>query len=106
MSVRGKIFVGNAIVTSLAVLIGVAGIWNIRRIDAADSRLYREVTGPLRDLGQMGYYFARAQSVMRDFAMADDAADRARFDSSMQEAVREVAAARDRLDTTIAEPEQ
>jgi methyl-accepting chemotaxis protein len=106
LSVRWKVFVSNVILTGFAILIGVAGIWNIRRIDLADTHLYRDATVPIRQLGRMAYDFAKAQSFMRDMAVAGSQTDRERYDSAMSAAVREVAEARIRLDSAITDPQQ
>jgi len=68
-----KLIGGFVLIALLAGLVGGFGIYYIRTIDAADTRLYQNYTVPIMQLDQLGISFQRIRVNMRDAILVDDA---------------------------------
>ncbi len=70
MSVK---LIGSFVVLAIiAAIVGIIGIYYIRIIDAADTRLYQNYTVPITQLEEMGIAFQRIRVNMRDAILVPD----------------------------------
>jgi methyl-accepting chemotaxis protein len=70
------------IMAILTGIVGAFGIYYIRVIDAADTRLYQNYTVPIMQLDQLGIAFQRIRVNIRDAILMDDvAATQAKYDT-------------------------
>lgn len=58
---------GFILVAIVAAIIGGVGIFYIKKIDAADTKLYEKLTVPLGELAAMSSDFQRIRVNIRDF---------------------------------------
>ncbi|MFZ5766408.1 MAG: MCP four helix bundle domain-containing protein [Thermodesulfobacteriota bacterium] len=70
MTLRGKLLAGFITVAIIAGIIGGVGIYNIWKIDNADTMLYEKMTVPLGGLAQISIAFQRIQVNGRDVIAA------------------------------------
>ncbi len=70
MSLKAKLLAGFITVAIIAGIIGGFGIYNINKIEKADTLLYTNMTEPLGDLAQISTYFQRIRVNGRDILLA------------------------------------
>ncbi len=71
LKLRTKLIGGFLLVAVIALIIGVFGYIQIHRLDAADIRMYREITEPLKNLSEISTAFQRIQVNSRDLMLAE-----------------------------------
>ena len=71
MTLKGKLLAGFITVAIIAGVIGGYGIYNIKIIDAADTKLYEQITVPLEEMGMISTDFQRIRVNTRDLVAAE-----------------------------------
>ncbi len=66
-----KLLGSFTIIALLSGLVGVVGIVNIRNIDAADTKLYEQITIPIAQIGEMSTHFQRMRANYRDVLLTE-----------------------------------
>jgi methyl-accepting chemotaxis protein len=79
MTLKGKLLAGFITVAIIAGVIGGFGIYTIKQIDVADTRLYEKMAVPLGEMGEISTYFQRIRVNARDIVSADSAEKREQF---------------------------
>jgi methyl-accepting chemotaxis protein len=59
LKIRTKLLLSFAIVTLIAIIIGLVGYTNIKTIDNADTRMYQEVVMGMEDLSYISTNFQK-----------------------------------------------
>ena len=85
MTLKGKLLAGFITVAIIAGVIGGFGIYTIKQIDVADTRLYEKMAVPLGDMGEISTYFQRIRVNARDFVGSDSAEKREQFAGRIKE---------------------
>ena len=85
MTLKGKLLCGFITVAIIAGVIGGFGIYNIKQIAAADTKLYEMITMPLSELTEVATAFQRVRVNSRDFIAADSAEKRENFAGRIKE---------------------
>ncbi|WP_306545942.1 MCP four helix bundle domain-containing protein [Desulfobulbus sp.] len=67
MTLKGKLLLGFITVAIIAGIIGGYGIYNIRLLDVADTRLFEKMTVPLGEMAEIAISFQRIRVNSRDF---------------------------------------
>jgi methyl-accepting chemotaxis protein len=70
MKIGPKVMVSLGALVALIAAVGVVGTINIRKIDAADTRLYEKCTAPMDDALDMAVGFQQIRVSLRDAIMA------------------------------------
>lgn len=70
MTLKGKLLLGFITVAIIAGIIGGYGIYNIRLLDVADTRMYEKMTVPLGQMAEISVAFQRVRVNSRDFVTA------------------------------------
>jgi methyl-accepting chemotaxis protein len=70
MTLKGKLLLGFITVAFIAGVIGGTGIFYVKKIDEADTKLYALMTVPLGELGQIATDFQRVRVNSRDLIAA------------------------------------
>ncbi|NJK94023.1 MAG: hypothetical protein HC905_03010 [Bacteroidales bacterium] len=76
MKIRTKLLSSFLLVAVLAGIIGYMGIMRIKQIDAADTKLYANITVPVADMIDMATAFQRIRVNVRDAIHANNNEDR------------------------------
>jgi methyl-accepting chemotaxis protein len=76
MSLKKKLMSGFIMVALVAAVIGGVGIYNINKIEVADTKLYEKITVPLGDLSDISTAFQRVRINLRDAAGETNAKER------------------------------
>ena len=80
-----KLITSFVLMAIISAVVGVIGIFYIRQIDAADTRLYENYTVPITQLDKMGIYFQRIRVNLRDaILIADKVGAQAKYDTATQ----------------------
>ena len=66
MTLKGKLLTGFIVVAVIAAVIGGVGIYNLKKISAADTRLYEKITVPLGELSDISTAFQRVRINLRE----------------------------------------
>ncbi len=85
MTLKGKLLCGFITVAIIAGVIGGFGIYNIKQIAAADTKLYEQITVPLSELTEVSVAFQRLRVNARDIVTADSAEKREHFAGRIKE---------------------
>jgi methyl-accepting chemotaxis protein len=85
MKIRFRLLISFFIVAALATLIGYMGISRMKQIDAADKKLYEQMTVPLSQLSDMATSFQRIRVNVREAILAENSSDRNGFFSRIEE---------------------
>jgi len=70
MTLKGKLLLGFITVAIIAGVIGGYGIYNIRLLAAAETRLYEKITVPLGEMADISIAFQRVRVNIRDLISA------------------------------------
>jgi len=76
MTLKGKLLTGFVLVAIVAAIIGGVGIYNIHKMDEADTKLYEKITIPIADLGNISTGFQRTRINLREMVGAESHADK------------------------------
>ncbi len=74
-----KVLIGFVVMIVICIIIGIEGTVNIRKIDAADTKLYEKMTIPVGQLGKIGMSFHRIRVNLRDAIATDSPEETERF---------------------------
>ena len=85
MTLRGKLLTGFITVAVIAGIIGAVGIYNIKKIDAADTKLYEKAAVPLGQMADVSISFQRMRVNARDIVAASTAEDYEKFKGRIKE---------------------
>ncbi|WP_306547944.1 methyl-accepting chemotaxis protein [Desulfobulbus sp.] len=85
MTLKGKLLLGFITVAIIAGIIGGYGIYNIRLLDAADTRMYEKMTVPLGEMADIAIAFQRVRVNSRDFIDATTPEKREHFAGRIKE---------------------
>jgi methyl-accepting chemotaxis protein len=97
LKIGAKLTGGFLVVALIAGLIGVVGIVNIRNIDAADTRLYENMTVPMSEISEISTNFQRIRVNLRDMIIDQDPTKIAGYEKT----INDLLAANDKLSTQI-----
>ncbi|MBI5558592.1 MAG: MCP four helix bundle domain-containing protein [Deltaproteobacteria bacterium] len=89
MTLKGKLLAGFITVAVVAAIIGGVGVYNIRKIDAAGTKLYEKATVPLGEMAEISIAFQRVRVNARDIIAASTQEEREKFAGRIKE-LREV----------------
>ncbi|MBT1075909.1 MCP four helix bundle domain-containing protein [Geobacter grbiciae] len=84
LKLKAKLITGFMIVAVIAAAIGGVGIYDINKIDKADTKLYEKVTVPIGHLAEISVAFQRVRINLRDAVGADTAEERAKAVDAMK----------------------
>ena len=70
MTLKGKLLTGFILMAFIAGIVGVTGIYNLKIIDAEQTRLFNNMTAPLGELADISTDFQRIRVNGRDFISA------------------------------------
>ncbi|RJX26210.1 MAG: methyl-accepting chemotaxis protein [Desulfurivibrio sp.] len=85
MTLKGKLLAGFITVAIVAAVIGGVGIYNIRKIDAADTKLYEKAAVPLGEMAEISIAFQRIRVNGRDIIAASTVEEREKFAGLIKE---------------------
>jgi len=85
MTLKGKLMTGFILVAIIAGIIGGVGVYNLKQIDKADTKLYESVAVPLGDMGEIGFNFQRMQTYVRDIIIISSSEDKQKYNSQIKE---------------------
>ena len=71
--------------TLIAAIIGVYGMVQIKTIDDADIKLYKQITIPINELGEMVNYFQRMRVNLREVLISESTQDKQRYIARFKE---------------------
>jgi methyl-accepting chemotaxis protein len=83
MKIVGKLVIDFIIVALLGAVVGVVGIFSMRKIDAADTFLYENMTVPISNLLTITEAFQRVRVNVRDLLDAKNLADIKKFEETI-----------------------
>ncbi|MBI5556142.1 MAG: MCP four helix bundle domain-containing protein, partial [Deltaproteobacteria bacterium] len=89
MTLKGKLLAGFVMVAFVAATIGGVGVYNIRKIAGADTKLYEKMTVPLVQLAHISIAFQRVRVNARDIIAASTVEERERYAGRIKE-LREI----------------
>ncbi|SHH05294.1 methyl-accepting chemotaxis protein [Thermosyntropha lipolytica DSM 11003] len=69
---KTKMIIGFMIIAFLALIIGIYGIINIRKIDQMDANLYQKMTVPLGEMVKIADSYQRMRNNVKDIILSDD----------------------------------
>jgi methyl-accepting chemotaxis protein len=84
-----KLTGGFLLVAIIAGIIGAVGILNIQTIDAADTRLYKNMTIPLTQIAEISTNFQRIRVNLRDMILGEDPTKQAGYEATIEELLKE-----------------
>ena len=85
MTLKGTLLLGFITVAVIAGVIGGYGIYNIRLLDIADTRLYEKMTVPLGEMAEISIAFQRIRVNSRDFISATTPKEQDHFAGRIKE---------------------
>ena len=85
MTLKGKLLAGFITVAIIAGCIGGYGIYNIKQIDAADTKLYEKVTVPLSQMADISIAFQRLRVNSREIILASTPKEKENFVGRIKE---------------------
>ncbi|NVN91007.1 MAG: MCP four helix bundle domain-containing protein, partial [Desulfuromonadales bacterium] len=85
MTLKGKLLTGFILVAMIAAVIGGVGIYDIKKIDDADTKLYEKMTVPLGQMADISVAFQRIRVNARDLIAASSSEDKKRFSERIKE---------------------
>jgi len=85
MTLKGKLLTGFIVVAIVAGIIGGVGIYDIKKIEEADTKLYEKITVPLGDMADISIAFQRQRVNSRDLIDADTMEEKQRFAGRIKE---------------------
>ncbi len=85
MTLKGKLLTGFITVAIVAGIIGGVGIYDIKKIDDADTKLYEKITVPLGDMADISIAFQRQRVNSRDLIDATTQEEKQRFAGRIKE---------------------
>ena len=74
LRLKTRLLGGFLIVAIIAAVIGTVGIWNLKKLDNADTLLYEKMTVPIEQLGIIADSFQRMRANLLEMTIADNAA--------------------------------
>ena len=74
LRLKTRLLGGFLIVAIIAGVIGAVGIWNLKKLDNADTLLYEKMTVPMEQLGNIADSFQRMRANLLEMTIADNAA--------------------------------
>ena len=85
MKLSSKLSLGFALSTLIAAIIGVYGMVQIMTINEADTKLYKQITIPINELGEMVNYFQRMRVNLREVLISESTQDKQRYIARFKE---------------------
>ena len=101
MTLKGKLLAGFVTVAIIAGVIGGFGIYNIKKIDAADTMLYEKITVPLADLAQISTFFQKIRVNGRSIVAAETIEERETYVDRVKKYREEIEKYADSFEKTI-----
>ncbi|AJE02935.1 methyl-accepting chemotaxis protein [Geobacter pickeringii] len=101
MKIGAKLVGGFVIVALLAVVVGVVGVVNLRKLDKAGDLMYEKMAAPLGDLGAMSVAFQRMRINLRDAVTAETSQERAKAAETIGKLREEIGRRSDSFEKTI-----
>lgn len=85
MKIIGKPILGFVLIAMLGAIIGVFGIINLQRIEAAETFLYKNMTVPVANLLTITEVFQRIRINVRDYLEAGSSTEAERFKETIDQ---------------------
>ncbi len=101
MTLKGKLLLGFITVAIIAGVIGGYGIYNIKVIEVADTKMYEKITVPLGELAEISTAFQRIRVNARDIIAAETPEQREQFISRIKEYIAIIEEQSGGLDATM-----
>ncbi|RII30718.1 MAG: methyl-accepting chemotaxis protein [Geobacter sp.] len=101
MTLKGKLLTGFIMVAIIAAIIGGIGIYDIKKIDVADTKLYEKITVPMGDLADVSISFQRIRVNIRDLIAANNTEEKNRFAGRIKELKDAINNGSDKFEKTI-----
>ena len=101
MTLRTKLLTGFITVAIIAGVIGAFGIYNLKKIDEADTKLYEKMTVPIGQLANISTDFQRLRVNARDVIAATTPEERERFIGRIKELRESIAKNSDLYEKTL-----
>jgi len=73
MKIGAKLMVSFIIIALITGIVGAMGMLNIKALEQSDSELYRQITIPIQEVGQISTEFQTLRVSLRDMIIAADA---------------------------------
>ncbi|NSW92299.1 MAG: methyl-accepting chemotaxis protein [Firmicutes bacterium] len=74
LKIRTKLISGFLVVAFIALALGIFGVYNIRKIDNLDTKLYETMTVPLGEMAIIVESYQRMRANVKDILLTDDPA--------------------------------
>ena len=78
------------IIAVITAVVGILGIYYIKQIDAADTRLYQNQTVPIGQIADAGVAFQRTRVNLRDMLLAKDQVEMQKYADTLKELDTEI----------------
>ena len=101
LKISTKLIGGFILVALIACVVGVFGIINIKKIDAADTKMYEMMLVPTEELGKITESFQRVRINLRDAVTADNAEDRNKATDTIRTLREKISKASDEFEKSI-----
>ena len=84
LKIKARLLVSFMIIAMISAVVGYIGLYNLHRIDTADTALYEKNLVPISMLTEVCTYFQRIRINMRDILISDDEAAIKKFDETIE----------------------
>ena len=101
LTLKGKLMTGFVLVSLIAAVLGGVGLYNIRKIDQADTRLYERMTVPLGDMADIAIDFQRMRVNVRDLIAATGMEEKKRIVDRIRELSEAIDASSNKYEKTL-----
>ncbi len=101
MTLKGKLLAGFIMVAVIAAVIGAVGIYNIQKIETADTKLYEKITVPIGELSDISTAFQRVRINLRQLAEETNAQERQKDLETIKKLRQEISEKSEKFEKTI-----
>ena len=101
LTLKAKLLTGFITVAIIAAIIGGIGIYDINKIEQADTKLYEKVTVPLGEMAEISIAFQRIRVNARDIIVASSLEDKKKFAGRIKELRETIGNASNSFEKTI-----
>jgi len=101
MTLKGKLLTGFIVVAIIGAVIGGVGIFNIKKIDAAATKMYEKIAVPLSELSDISTNFQRIRINLRELAEDTNAQERQKNLETINKLRKETGEISEKFEKTI-----
>jgi methyl-accepting chemotaxis protein len=106
MKIRTKLLAGFCMVAIIATVIGMVGVYSIRNINGNDAKLYRDMTVPISQLGQISTAFQRVRVNLAKVILEETAQKRDEHKAQIKKLSEEITTLTNSIDKGATSPEE